>query len=70
MAKIVATYPSGKVLRMVGMFRVVEMPRYPDGVPAVFDHEDRVVLLDPRAVVTSNGLTVYTGPKDIPVMGS
>ena len=67
MPEIIAAYPSGRRLRFRGVFRIMPMAGYPAGVPAVLEREDRpgdpspMVILDPRAVVTSNGFEIYNG---------
>jgi hypothetical protein len=56
------------VLRFKGTFAVYDVPGHPNGLPGVDSGQgqkkDPVFLLDPRAVVTSNGIEVYRGDPD------
>jgi hypothetical protein len=63
--EIVAVYPSGRKIKVLGVFRVLPLEGYPNGLPSVDQDEDgAIMVLDLRAIVTSDGIEVYNG-KDV-----
>ncbi len=52
------SYPSGRKFGVVGQFQLTPLESWL--VPAVFIGDDKAIVLDQRAIVTSHGRVIYS----------